>query len=253
MPIKYGDKEGQVFNPGRDENGVRRKAHFGKQQFEVTEGWLQHPLATLYSKANPILTTAYEQAMGQRPTRDGVWKIDKAYYRGREKPWEGKRGLWAQKWSRARHLLQQITPFALRGGAEKWISSAFGSVPVAKQYSPYKAEDDIEKALLIKDKKKSAEQLEGIRVALRANNFKEKQIKARVSLVRNQLIKDGELPEALTLKKAEPKMEEYLLSKNTKKLNELKKELVDSGFYKSKGVTSRISQVRNRLKREKKL
>jgi hypothetical protein len=253
IPVRYGPGEKQVFNPGRDENGVKRKAHFGKQQFEVIEGWLQHPLATLYSKANPLLTTAYEQAMGQRPTRGGTWKIDKAYFRGREVPWGGKRGLWAQKWSRAAHLLQQITPFALRDGAEKWISSAFGSVPVAKQYTPYKAEDDIEKALLTKDTKKRDEQLEGIRVALRANNYKESDIKKRVTSVRNQLIKDGELPEALTLKRAEPRIREYLLSKDTKKLNALKKELIKEGNYTSKGVTSRISRIRNQLKRAKKL
>lgn len=252
-PIRWGPKENQVFNPGRNEEGVKRKAHFDKQLFEVTEGWMQHPLATFYSKANPLLTTAYEQAMGQRPTRGGVWKIDKAWFRGREVPWGGKRGLWAQRWPRAWHLLQQITPFAMRGGAGQWISSAFGSVPIAKQYTPYKAEDDIEKALLLKDKKKGKEQLEGIRVVLRANKFPDKQIKSKISAVRNQLIKDGELPKALTLKRAEPKIREFLLKKDIKGLNALKKELVETGMYKAAGVRNRISRVRNALAREEKL
>ena len=247
-PIRWGPKENQVFNPGRDENGVKRKAHFDKQLFEVTEGWLQHPLATFYSKANPLLTTAYEQALGQRPTRGGVWKIDKAWFRGREVPWGGKRGL-GQAWPRAKHLLMQITPFALRGGAEQWISSGFGSVPIAKQYTPYKAEDDIEKALLLKDKKKRDEQLEGIRVVLRSNNFPDKQIKSKVSSVRNQLIKDGELPEALTLKRAAPKIRKFLLSKDIKSLNALKKELQDTGVYTSRGISNAIARVRNSIKR----
>ena len=248
-PIRWGPKESQVFNPGRNEEGVKRKAHFDKQLFEVTEGWLQHPLATFYSKANPLLTTAYEQAMGQRPTRGGVWKIDKAWFRGREVPWGGKRGL-AQAWPRAKHLLQQITPFAMRGGAGQWISSAFGSVPIAKQYTPYKAEDDIEKALLLNDKKKTAEQLEGIRVVLRANNFPEKQIKSKISAVRNQLIKDGELPKALTLKRAEPKIRNLLLTKDIAGLNALKRELLETGMYTSAGIRNRISRVRNSISRK---
>lgn len=251
LPIRYGKGKDEVLNMGRDDKGVRFKGHFGKQLLEIFN-WVNQPITAFFAKANPVFTTALKQAFGVTPSAYGPFVVERAWFRGRPVPWKGKRGA-AQLVERAKSIIGEFVPFGMRGGAKKWVASFGGAFPISKEYTTFKSEDDIENALLTKDKQTREEKLGAIKALLKINNFSSKIIDSTIKKVRNQLIKDGQLPEALTLKKAEPKIREFLLSKDIKALNALKKELLDTGAYTSKGVRNRISRVRNVLKRERKL
>ena len=264
LPVRWGSGKDQVLNLGRDEKGVRREGHLGKQILEIG-GWLGgliSAFATFYSKANPVFTEIFEQLWGAKPTKFGPFLKDRGYFRGMQKPWEGARpGSLKEYGARLKSIISRFVPFGLRkiitqglgAGISHFVASAFGSYSIAKQYTPWKAADDVEAALLNKDKQKGMQEVEIIKGILRDNKFDEKDIKQGITSVRNQLIKEGKLPDAVTLKNSEAKIKEALINKDTKALNEIKKELLDSGVYTSKGVISGISKFRNQLIKNKKI
>jgi len=191
LPIRYGPKEDQILNMGRDEKGNRWEGHFGKQLLEVF-GWAKAPVSVFFSKANPVFTTAFKQAFGVAPSRYGPFIERRGWYRGRQKPWKGKKGIEELK-ERVSAIAEEFIPFGLRGGAKKWLATFGGAFPVAKQYSPFKAEDDIENALLTKNPKVRDEKLAAIKALLKNNNYDGKVINRRISSVRNQLVREGKI------------------------------------------------------------
>ena len=247
LPIRWGKKKDQVFNLGRDEKGVRREGHLGKQLLEIG-GWLKNALSTFYNKANPVFVEIFEQLVGVKPTPYGLFFKEMGYYGGQKKAWGSTKPGSAKEWAnRAKSIVKRFVPFSLRNGASQFLASAFGSFPIAKQYTTFKAADDIENALLNKDKKEGKAQLEGIKALLKENNFSDSSIKKAINKTRNQLIKAGELKDFLTLKKAEPKIEKLLKAKDYKELNKLKKELIEENGYTKRGVNNKISSVKKKL------
>lgn len=188
ISISYGPNKDDVINLGRDEEGRRVKGHFGKQFLEMFN-WLKSPLSTFFSKANPVFTTATKQALGVTPSPYGPFTVERGWYRGREVPWKGKQGV-SQLVERAKSLVEEFVPFGLRGGAKQWVSTFGGLFPVSKEYTLFKAEDDIENALTDKDRKRGKEKLFGIKALLKTNNFTDKQINNRISSIKSQLKSD---------------------------------------------------------------
>jgi hypothetical protein len=189
IPVKIG---GKIFNPGREaatdwkKTGSKLYSHFGKQALEIKD-WAKHPGRTLFSKSNPLVSMMWKQIMGTTPSDRESFTVRGKWKRGARKrmPWDATEpGTGARLASRAAEVVGDVTPFAMKTlmdkGIAPYLATGFGSVPISKGTTPYKAAPILEKAFKDNDTKK----INRIREALRENGYTEKQIKRAVNTAR---------------------------------------------------------------------
>jgi hypothetical protein len=248
LDIKIG-KDGPVINMGRNEDGTRMKGHFGKQLLEV-KGWLSGTdsfVRTFFNKANPVFTAAFKQAFGVTPSDYGPFMEKMGFFRGRAKPWKGKRGI-PKLVERAKTLVSEFVPFGMRGGAKQWVSTFGGAFPVGKEYTLFKSEDDIESALLDKDKKRGKEKLGAIRALLKVNRVEDADIKKRINIVKGQIRRD----------RYSDRVEDALLIKDDAKrassISSLKKDMAkDELGFSAASINGLFKSTKRRLKMKGKI
>lgn len=191
VPVKIA---GKVFNPGREaatewkKQGSKLYTHFGKQALEIKD-WVKHPLRTLFSKSNPLISMIWKQVLDSTPsdrksfTARGKWKKG-----ARERmPWDATEPYTpARLVSRMTSVLEDVSPFAMRTlfdkGIAPYVATGLGSVPISKGTTPYKAAPALEKAF----KKNDNKMVNRIRAALKDNGYSAKQIKRAVNSARKR-------------------------------------------------------------------
>jgi len=191
VPLKIAGIE---FNPGRDaatdwkKTGSKLYSHFGKQALEVKD-WAKHPLRTLFTKSNPLISMIWKQVLESTPSDRKSFLVRGKWKKGtmERMPWDATKPYTAGRLiSRAASIVEDVSPFAMKTlfdkGISPYVASGFGSVPLSKGTTPYKAAPELEKAFLKKDVKK----VNRIRAALRENGYSEKQIKRAVNSARRK-------------------------------------------------------------------
>lgn len=178
---------GKTFNPGRDSKARRLYSHTGKQALEIGNYFTDLP-KTLFSKSAPLIQIAGRQFIGGSPSEGSVFPAQAAFQGGKMVPWGGSEpGSLERLLYRGKDIIEGVLPFAAQNikqyGVAPLLVTGGGAVPISKGMSLYKAEPLIEKALKAKD----TGQLNAIRKTLKDNGYSQRQIKSRISRVRNKL------------------------------------------------------------------
>jgi hypothetical protein len=180
---------GVKFNPGRNQRGQKVYGHIGKQALEIRH-WLTSPIATAYSKMNPIAQLAVEQATG-RTLSEGHFTVRGKPVGGKGfLPWDAAEpGSAKEHASRALHLLTSIIPFGVRTitdkGVAPYVASGLGAIPVSTGLSPYKAKPMLVEAF----QKRDPRSIKRIVKALEENYHSKRAIKAVVKAAREAVRK----------------------------------------------------------------
>jgi len=191
IPVKIG---GKVFNPGREgatdwkETGSKLYSHFGKQALEIKD-WVKHPLRTLFTKSNPIVSMMWKQILESTPSDRQSFTVRGKWKKGARQrmPWDATEPYTAARLaSRLSTVVEDVSPFAMRAlmdkGLAPYLGTGLGSIPISKGTTPYKAAPVLEKAF----KKNDTKKINRIREALKDNGYSEKQIKSAVLSARKR-------------------------------------------------------------------
>lgn len=184
---------GHIFNPGRNADNKKLYAHTGKQAIEI-QRWIKDFTNEAFSKSNPLIQMIYKQVMGSTPYEGGTMPVRGKYEAGQFKPWDAsKPGTLDRFVSRAKELATSVAPFGIQRiikegptkGIAPWIATGGGALPISGGMSLMKSEGYLEKAIRSGNNK----QVDQIRHVLLNNGYSEKQIKARITKVRNSITK----------------------------------------------------------------
>jgi len=188
VPVKIA---GKVFNPGREaatekkEVGSKLYSHFGKQALEIKD-WAKHPLRTLFSKSNPVISTIWKQVLESTPSDRESFSVRGKWKGMKRMPWDATEPYTgARIASRLSSLIGDVTPFSMKNlfqyGAGPYVGTIGGSIPISKGTTPYKAAPVLEKAFRNKDIKT----VNSIRKALSDNGYSDRQVKSAITRARN--------------------------------------------------------------------
>jgi len=177
---------GKVINPGRNERGEKIYTHFGKQELEI--GKYIRPFNQMFIKSNPLIQMFIKQVTGLTPYKDTHFTVRGAYKGGKFMPWDAtKEFTGARLVSRGKQVIDDVLPFGFKSlydqGPAAFIAAGFGAVPISKGMSLYKSEEYIEQAL----RSKNAKELNRIKKSLKENRYSDKQIKRRISRIKNMI------------------------------------------------------------------
>jgi hypothetical protein len=194
VPVKIA---GYEFNPGRDTEGHKQYGHLGKSALEIAH-YFNKPMTEIFSKSNPVLQAIFKQVVGATPSEGGLFPVQGAYKHGKQVPWGGTEPHTLDRFMvRAQELGKEVLPFSVRGslpesitgekggGLGKYIGSAGGAHPVTKGLSLYKATPYLEQAI----KRGDEQRVEQLTKILKDNGYNDKEIKKRISLLRNEIKK----------------------------------------------------------------
>lgn len=188
LKLKIGKVE---INPGRDEKGRKRYAHFGKQALEIPRYFTNFTDA-LFSKSSPLIQETYKQMGGSTPFQGEPFPVRGVYVNGSMRPWDGSmKGTEKRVVSRFKTAVGAFVPFGLRTvwreGSDKWkeglavwAASGLGAIPVGKGLSLRKSESYIFDAL----KAKNIGKLNKIVKVLKENGYAMPQIKRTITMIR---------------------------------------------------------------------
>jgi len=187
VPVNIG---GYEFNPGRDEKGRRLYSHTGKQWRELYR-W-RHFVAELFSKLNPVAQTTWNQIMEITPGEKEWYPVEGEYVGRKKLPWGGTEELTPGRMlSRGKKLAKDVLlPYAassaMEHGAASYLTAGAGALPISKGMSLDASGPYIKEALKAKDFK----ELNRLRRVLVDNGYQNKQIKSKITEMRN-VIKKG--------------------------------------------------------------
>lgn len=183
LPVKIA---GKVRNFGRNERGERLYTHFGKQALEI--GNYIRPMNQMFVKANPLVQMFLKQVLGVTPYKDQYFTVRGKYKGGKFMPWDATEEFSPERLvSRGKAVLDDVMPFGFKSfyeqGGAPFIAAGAGAIPISKGLTLFKSEPYIEEAL----KTKNVRLLARIKSALRENKYTDRQIKSRITRVKNKL------------------------------------------------------------------
>lgn len=194
IPVKIG---GYEFNPGRDAKGHKTYGHLGKSALEI-EHYFSKTIGELFNKSNPVFQAIYKQVAGSTPGESSPFLIQGTYREGKQVPWGGTEPGTFDRWiARSKQLATELLPFSARGilpesitgekqeGVGRYLGSALGAHPVSKGFTPYKATPYLRKAI----KKGDEDTVRYYHKLLRENGYADKEIRRKITTIRNDLKK----------------------------------------------------------------
>ena len=180
----------EIKGIGIDEEGRKLYTHYGKQYREIF-GWLTNSLQTAFGKSNPVFQALYKQVAGSTPSRGGSFPVKGGYKYGKQLSWDATDpGSFDNLKSRGLQLAEDLLlPFslsALLSHGPKTTAVVGGALPVSKGMSLHSATPYIEKYLKTQNYKKLSE----VKKTLLNNGYKYREIKKKITLMRNEIKKD---------------------------------------------------------------
>jgi len=191
IDIKYGPNKSDVVQFGRHPDGTIMESHLGKQFLELGGyvSGLDKLVSTMYNKSTPAIQEIWKQLANSTPSEYGSFAVDATRKGGKMVAWQGEKGF-KQIGRRALETAKGVLPFSVRGGMKQWIASAFGTFPISKETSLFKATPAIENALKDPNKDRGERKLNAIREKLKDNRVFDDDINRRIGSVRGQLFRD---------------------------------------------------------------